>query len=171
MDPLQITLRLLHIVLGSIWVGAVVFTTYWLGPAVAEVGPDGGKVMAALQRRGLMNFLPLVAVLTIISGLWMFGQSTATVGAAWVHSPFGMALSVGALVAIVAFILGILVMRPAMLRAGSLMQGMAALASDAERSARMTEIQALRASGASIGRIVAVLLLIATAAMAVARYL
>src|ERR687891_465683 len=48
-----ILLRLVHVVFGALWVGMVVFTTFFLAPAVQDTGPDGGKVMAALQRRGI----------------------------------------------------------------------------------------------------------------------
>jgi len=41
---------------------------------------------------------------------------------------------------------------------------------DQEREARTVEIQRLRARGATVGRLVALLLILAAAAMAVARY-
>jgi len=171
MDPLQLVLRLLHVVGGAIWVGAVVFMAWFLIPAVGDSGPDGGKVMTALQRRGVLNFIPLVAIVTLLSGLGMFWQSATILGATWIHSPVGMTFSLGALAAIVAFILGVAVMRPAVLRAGVLAQTMAQLATGQEHHARLAEIQALRLRSAAAGRIVAALLLVASAAMAVARYL
>ena len=50
---LLIVLRLLHIVLGVFWVGAVVFIAFLLFPSVRESGPAGGAVMQRLMGRGL----------------------------------------------------------------------------------------------------------------------
>ncbi len=72
MDPVVIVLRLIHIVGGALWVGMATFVTYYLQPAVQEVGPDGGKVMAVIQRRGIMTLIPILAVLTLLSGVWLY---------------------------------------------------------------------------------------------------
>ena len=72
MDPLVIVLRLIHVVAGALWVGMVTFVTYYLQPALQEAGPEGGKVMAALQRRGIMTVMPILAVATLVSGLWLY---------------------------------------------------------------------------------------------------
>ena len=76
----------------------------------------------------------------------------------------------GGLAALLAFLLGIVVMRPAMLRSMALQQALAS-ASPEERATRSAEIQRLRARGAMTGWVVMILLLYALGAMAVARYL
>jgi hypothetical protein len=55
MSLLVITLRLLHIVLGAFWVGTLIFFALFLIPSVRDAGPDGAKVMAALQRRRFLD--------------------------------------------------------------------------------------------------------------------
>ena len=65
MDPLVIVLRLIHVVAGALWVGMVTFVTYFLQPALQEAGPEGGKVMAAVQRRSIMTVMPILAVSTL----------------------------------------------------------------------------------------------------------
>ena len=77
MDPLVIVLRFVHVVFGALWVGMVVFTTFFLMPAIQEVGPDGGKVMAAVQRRGLMTVMPVLAIGALISGIWLYIRAAA----------------------------------------------------------------------------------------------
>lgn len=62
-------------------------------------------------------------------------------------------------------------MRPAMLRATTLAQALGESTSESEREERVAAIRRLRARGATAGRLVALLLLVAAAAMAVARYL
>lgn len=171
MDPLLLTLRILHIVLGSVWVGIVVFNTFFLGPAIAEVGPDGGKVMAALQKRGMLTFLPIISLITLLSGVWLLWIASVGFDPHYFHSRAGHAFSVGGGLAIVAYLVGITLMRPSLLRAGALAQGMSQVTDEAERTARGAEIQRLRGRARSSGQVVATLLVLATAAMAVGRYL
>ncbi len=156
MNWLMIVLRLVHIGSGAMWVGMMAFMTFYLTPALAEVGPDAGKVMQALQKRKIMIVMPVLALLTIISGLWLMSRFY-TGPSDFSRSRMGMALNVGALSAIIAFLIGIIFMRPLM-----------------EKSMKTTdpaEAQKLRARAASLSRWVARLLMLALGAMAVARYL
>ncbi|MGH7699281.1 MAG: hypothetical protein ACREMJ_02005 [Gemmatimonadales bacterium] len=152
---LLITLRLIHIVLGALWVGMMAFTVFFLTPAVRDAGPDGAKVMAALQRRGVMTVMPIIALLTIASGVWLIQRVYGGM-ASLMATRTGVTLTAGAVASLIAFLLGILVMRPAMVRAAA--------------SSDPAEVQRLRARGAAVGRVVASLLIFAVAAMAVARY-
>lgn len=170
MNALVITLRLVHVVFGVLWVGSVFFTVIYLGPAVQDAGPDGGKVMGALQRRGMMTVLPVLALGTLLSGIWLYWRLSGGLQAGFVTSPMGLAFGLGGAAAIVAYALGIVIMRPAMLRVATLAQSMGSLP-EQERAGRMAEIQALRARGAAAGRAVLVLLILAAAGMGVARYL
>ena len=71
----------------------------------------------------------------------------------------------------VAFVLGIAMMRPAMARAAALADTLGSANSEQERTARTAQIQRLRARVATVGWVVAQLLVFALDAMAVARYL
>jgi hypothetical protein len=135
----------------------MVFMVFFLTPAIAEAGPqEGGKLMAGLQRRRIMVVMPVIALLTIGSGLWLmmllYG-GPANLAA----TRMGMALNLGATATILAFLIGIGFMRPAMMRA--------MVTTDP------AEAQRLRARGATLGRVIAWMLLFALGAMAVARYL
>ena len=156
MNWLMIVLRLVHIGSGAMWVGMMAFMTFYLTPALAEVGPDAGKVMQALQKQKIMIVMPVIALLTIISGIWLMMRLFAG-PSDFAASRMGMALNVGALSAIIAFLIGVIVMRPLM-----------------EKSMKTTdpaEAQKLRARGAALSQWVARLLMLALGAMAVARYL
>jgi len=170
MDFLMILGRLLHIVLGAVWVGFAVFVPFFLVPALQDVGPDGNKVMPALQGRGLVTALPIIALGTILSGIYLFWRVSGGFSPAYMGSHMGIALSIGGLAAIVGYAIGIVVVRPSMLRAVTLAQGLAAVTSESERAAQLATIGALRARGAAGGKLTAILLLIAATAMAVARY-
>ena len=67
MDTSVIVGRLIHILAGVFWVGAMVFVTVFLLPAIRETGPDGAKIMAAITRRRFMQVMPVVAILTIVT--------------------------------------------------------------------------------------------------------
>ncbi len=168
MDFSLILLRLLHIGLGVFWVGAIVFNTLFLVPAIRDAGPDGAKVAAGLMKRRFMDITPVVAIVTIISGLWLYWRASGGFQPAYVHSPMGGALAVGGLLAIVGFAVGIAVMRPSMLKAAALARG---AASSADKESVMEEAQRLRLRAQGAGRWVAALLSLSVAAMAVARYL
>jgi uncharacterized membrane protein len=157
MNWLMIVLRLIHIMSGAMWVGMMAFTVFFLTPAMAEAGPaESGKLMAALQKQRIMIVTPVLALLTIGSGLWLMIRVYGGPGNL-AASRMGMALNVGAAAAILAFLIGIIWMRPLMMRATT--------ATDPAEALR------LRARGGMLGRLVARLLFLALAAMAVARYL
>ena len=171
MDLLVIVLRLIHVVFGAVWVGMVTFATFFLQPAVQEAGPDGGKVMGAIQRRGLLTVMPLLALGTLVSGLWLYLRAAAGQHAVYARTPVGMAFGLGGLAAIVAYAIGMSVMRPSMLKAAELGQSLGPGTGADERQRVTAEMQRLRSRAAAAGRVTAYLLFFAVAAMAVARYL
>jgi hypothetical protein len=170
MDLLLILMRLLHVGLGVFWVGAVLFNVIFLTPSLKDAGPDGAKVAAGLMKRGFMQVMPIVGILNILSGLWLYWKMSGGFQSAYLHSRPGIAFGLGGLMAILAFTIGVVVIRPAMLQAMSLGQS-AAQAPAAEREAIMAKAQALRERGTAAGNLVVVLLGLTAAAMAVARYL
>lgn len=171
MDPVVIVLRLIHIVGGALWVGMATFVTYYLQPAVQEVGPDGGKVMAAIQRRGIMTLMPILAVLTLLSGVWLYMRAAGGQHAAFARSGPGMAYGLGGLAAILAWLTGMFVMRPTMMKAMALAQSLGPSTSPEERQRIGAEAQRLRTRAAVASKATTHLLFLAVAAMAVARYL
>jgi uncharacterized membrane protein len=155
---LLLLMRLLHILSGIFWVGTMMFTTGFLLPAFKDVGPDGAKVGAALARRRFMVVMPIAALVTILSGIWLFWRTSGGFQETFMRSHMAKALSFGAACAILAFIIGIVVVRPAMMQATALAQ------SNPQRA------QVLRVRVDVVGRVVTALLGLAAAAMAVARY-
>lgn len=164
MDPMLVAMRLLHVGLGVFWAGALIFIALFLQPSVRDAGPDGAKVMAGIMRRRFLDIMPVVALVTILSGLWLYWRASAGFQPAYMGSPMGTTIGIGALAALAAFGIGVGVMRPAVKRAAALSQGAP------PDDAGMAAAQALRARAATAGRIVAALLAVAVIAMAVARY-
>ncbi|HEX9579827.1 MAG TPA: hypothetical protein VF970_01855 [Gemmatimonadales bacterium] len=165
----MIVMRILHVGLGVFWAGALIFAALFLEPSVRAAGPEGGKVMQALLQRGFLNIMPVVAFLTIVSGIGMYSVVDPSFRM-WMFSGFHFALAFGGLVSIVAFVIGVFVMRPTVLKAGALAQAAAQVPEGPGREAQMAEAQRLRRRAAVLGRVVAGLLSVTVLAMAVARY-
>ncbi len=170
MDLEMAAMRLIHIGLGVFWAGAIFFIVLFLEPSVRAAGPHGARVLQGLQQRKLLTILPVAAALTILSGIALYWRASVGFNTNWMTSRIGVSLTTGAVAAIVAFLIGVFVMRASTLEAGRL----AAKAQHSEGEAQpalMTEVQALRLRTRTSAQWVAALLTVAVATMAVARYL
>jgi len=170
MDVMMTVLRLIHILCGVFWAGTLMFFAVLLEPSIRECGPEGGKVMTALIRRNYLNLLPAVALLNILAGVEMMRRVSGSFSAEWFRTGTGKTLSLGALLAMTAFTIGVSVMRPAALRIVAIMAGIAQSPASPEKDAQLARVQALRVRAMVALRWVASLLALATIAMAVARY-
>jgi hypothetical protein len=167
---LLIFLRLLHIVLGIFWVGAVTFVAFVLVPALRESGPAGGAVMQRLMDRKMTLWLMAASILTVLSGIALYWHDSAGFSStAWLASGPGRTFGLGAVLAFVGVGIGMGVSSRTGKQLGVLMASIQAagrppLPDEAATLARLQE--RLAKSGA----VAATLLLLAAAAMAVARY-
>ena len=156
-----IVLRIVHILGGIFWVGSGLFTTFFLGPALATAGPAAGQVMQGLQARRLFTVLPIVAILTMLSGLRLMWITSGGFDHAYFETTRGMTFSSAGGLAIIAFFVSLLMVRPAAARMGAI----------AGTGASQDEMARLRRR-ISVGSVIAVVLLIlAATGMAAARYL
>jgi uncharacterized membrane protein len=156
-----LVLRLVHILGGIWWVGAGLFTTFYVAPALKAAGPAAaGAVMGNMQKRHLFTVMPIVAILTMLSGLRLMMIVSAG-NADWFRHMPGHIYSVSGALAVIAFLASLLVARPAMLKAQKL----------AQSGGDSATIQKLQQRGATVTMIAVVFLIIAAAGMAVARYL
>ena len=169
MDVTLVVMRLLHVGLGVFWVGTMVFNTIFLGPSVRDAGPDGAKVMAGLMRRRFMDVMPAVAILNILSGVWLYWKMSGGFQPAYMRSGMGMTYGTGGALAVIAFIVGVTVVRPSMLKAMA-MGPLIAQAQPQEKESMMARAQGYRSKAMGAGKVVALLLGLAAAAMAVGRY-
>jgi len=161
--------RILHVLGGVIWVGSMFFVAMFLMPSMVEAGPDAGKVMAGLNRRKFMIVVPVIAIVTMLSGLWLLWRVSMGFSAEYMSSGPGRTYSLGATFAILAFIIGVTITRPSMMKMNKLMQS-AANASPAERDAIMAQAQAQRDRGIRWGKVIGFLLIGAATLMALGRY-
>ena len=164
-------LRIVHVLGGTFWLGTGLFTTFFLVPALGRLGPTAaGPVMSALQQRRLFTVLPVVALLTIISGTRLLQIMSDGFAPAYFASRTGQTLLWSGVAAVGAFLSSVLVSRPAAVRSGQLGASLAT-APDAERAARAAEVEQLRRRGGIASTVAMVLLIGSAIGMAVARYL
>jgi uncharacterized membrane protein len=169
MDWALVVARIVHVLGGIIWVGSMFFVSTFLAPTVEEMGPEGGKFMAAMARRNWMIFIPVVAILTMLAGFYLYWGVSSGFESEYMGSGPGMSYGLGATAAILAFIIGMALTRPSMMKLMQLGQQMAG-ASEADRP-RISESMARLRSRSNIGsKAVMTLLLIAALTMAVGRY-
>ena len=170
MSQFMLVVRMLHILLGVFWAGTIFFLVIFLGPSLRAAGPDAAPVMRELLRRRFLDVIPVVAGLTILTGLILYWSLSGGMAAGWMRSPFGITLTVGGIASVLAFIIGVAGVRALTLRAAGMAAALASVP-DEERELIQAEIGRLRQRSASSARWVARLLIIAVAAMAVARYI
>lgn len=171
MEPLFLLMRILHVCLGVFWAGAVIFVAVYLSPSMREAGPGGLPILQGLQKRGYFTVMPILALVTVISGFWLYWNMIATVGPVWAGSMSARVYGVGAAAGLVALAFGVFWLRPASINMVRVAEQLAAAAPGAERDDLQTELARYRMRSGSALRWVALLLAIATICMAVARYL
>jgi len=172
MDERSITLflRLVHILAGIFWVGAIFLIAGFLLPTARATGREGGRFMQYLMlQRRLPVFLGVAAVLTVLSGFTMYGRLVSATHGAWAGTPAGIAYGTGGLAAVLGAVLGMLVSGPAARRMAAI--GQRAGKDGPPSAEQQAEIERLQGRIVLGSRLVAGFLAFASGAMAVARYL
>jgi uncharacterized membrane protein len=163
-------LRILHVVIGVFWVGTVVFMAVFLTPSVRAAGPAGGAVLQQLMGvRRLPLWIMGAMAITLLSGVGLYWHDSAGFQSAWLASGAGKVFGLGGAVAIVASILGMAINMPTARRLTEISGRLQAAGRPPtpDEQATLTALQG-RLSRASV--VAAVLLVIATLLMAIARY-
>ena len=169
MDATMILLRIVHVVGGVFWVGAMLFVSLFLMPAVTDAGPDGGKVMAGIQRRRFMTIVPIIAITVMLAGIVLYWKASAGFSIEYMRSGAGHSYAFGGIAAILGFIIGMTVTRPSMMKVTQLSQGLQN-AEPSERERLMADIQRLRNRANTGSKYITALLLISALTMAIGRY-
>jgi hypothetical protein len=163
-----LTLRIVHIVMGVFWAGTMFFIVSYLMPSMVAAGPGAGPVSAELAKRKLFQRLPIIAVLTIVTGYWMYGLRMQ--GLSGPPPRELMVLGVGGIAGLLALIIGFVFVRPNQERSMTLGQEAGSLPAGAEKDAKMAQIAIHRGKAVMGGRIVATLILVTVVTMAIARH-
>jgi uncharacterized membrane protein len=159
--------RLLHIFAGVLWVGGVVMIALFVQPTVRAIGPAGGQFMGHLiTKTRIAAYFPAVAGLNVLAGLFLFWRN-ATSGGHWAGTRAGMTYSIGALAAIIAFLIGGVMIGRSMGEIAKILKS----SGGPPQGEAATQLAAHQARIQGGTRIVLPLLVIAVITMAIGRYM
>jgi uncharacterized membrane protein len=167
-----IVFRIVHILAGVAWGGSVFLLVVYVQPSAAAIGPVAGPFMQELLgRRKLVNAILGMAGFTIVGGAFLYWHDWQAYGSLgdWVGSRFGLAITIGALASIVAFLIGLFGTKPGVDRLMALVQ-QAADAGGGPPPDMAREIQELQARLRVLARTSLAFIAVAVLAMATARY-
>ena len=170
MNHLFLASRVLHVLLGAIWLGGAFFTAFFLMPAVQEAGPEGGKVMGILVRRKLIPFIASVSGLTVVTGFYLYWHLTNGFSPALSATRSAQVFGGGGALGTIAAILAVSGVTRSMKKAMALMAQAAAVADPAAKAPLIAQAAAVRQRARTFATIVAVLLIITIMAMAAGHY-
>ncbi|CAN5825035.1 hypothetical protein BH11GEM1_BH11GEM1_17350 [soil metagenome] len=169
--PTLLVLRVIHVVLGVCWAGALVFIAAFLLPALKASGPAAAPVMAQLsQVRKMPDYLIGMGLLTLLSGTALFWNDSAGFNESWMQTGPGRTFSVGGTLGVIVLLMGLMINVPTSRKLGAL-SGAVKDAGGPPSAEQAAEIARLQGRLATVMRIAAVLIVLAAAAMSVARYI
>ena len=162
-------LRTIHIVTGVIWVGGVFFMAVFLLPSARAIGPAAGPMMSQLTLvRQFPKWLLIAGSFTLVAGFWLYGIASSGAPGYMASGP-AKVYGVGALFALAAWFMGMTMNAPLAKRLGALGARIAASGAPPTASEK-AEMSAMQWRLGGLSMIAATLLILATVAMAVARY-
>jgi uncharacterized membrane protein len=165
-----VVLRLVHVLSGAFWFGSVFTTFVFVQPAVLALGPEGQRVMVhVLRDRRFLDAVLGAALLTGIAGAILFWRDSGGLQLSFVFGASGIGFTVGATAGLLALLTFLFVGYPTTRRVVAIGSRL-----EAERRPPTAEEEAVLARSQRVlkplGVVVLVLVGIAAAAMATARY-
>ncbi len=166
MNSLVIVLRLIHILSGAFWVGSNILFVYFISPTVAATGESGQKFIAYLMTRSKVHLIIIgSAILTVLAGGSLYWIDSGGFKSGWFGSPASWGFGIGGILALVGLVFGILVGK----NSNQLGQ-LAAQIQGKPTPEQMAKIQAAQRQLKFQSPISSIVLILALACMATARY-
>jgi hypothetical protein len=92
--------------MAALWIGASVFTSALLAPVINGIDPAGDQLMMRLNRHGLHLYMAVIAVTTLVTGIYLFWRFTGGFDPSVSASHAGLAFGLGGAAGILAGIVG-----------------------------------------------------------------
>jgi hypothetical protein len=168
----MIVFRILHIMGGIAWGGAIFLLVFFLQPTAKAIGPAAGPFMRELlDTRKLSDWILRIAGVTIVAGgflYWHYWQQFGGLGD-FLADAFGLWLTIGAIAALIAFGIGMFATKPTIVR--SLAVGAEIARSGEQASDELKqELAALQVKARTLAKFNVTFVAIAAFAMSTARY-
>jgi uncharacterized membrane protein len=144
-------LILLHVAMGIVWAGGAIVLGLFIVPSVLDAGPAGGVVMVGVVKRRLPILLTVAGGLVVLTGLRLYMQRFS---GDWLTTPEGIVLTLGAILGLGGFVLGLFVQRPTVQRLGALAADIAR-AGGAPDATQAGELRALQGKLRRVARLTA----------------
>jgi uncharacterized membrane protein len=170
MNAIFLTLRALHVLCAALWLGSVVLLTFFVMPAITQLGPDAGRVMTGLQKVGLNAFMGAIGGLTVLSGFYLYWHFTAGFDPTISSSTGGKLFGAGGVLGLAAVIIGGSIVGRGAKRLTTLGQELATTTDATARTEVVAEMSRLRNQVTTFGNVVVGLLVITTILMALGHY-
>ena len=169
MDPFLLLLRIAHVGGAMVWFGGAIIGAFFLEPTAAALGRSAQPFMDHLMERRRMGLLfPVVATITVLSGLALYWRDSNGLRAAWIGSPTGLTFTIGGLAGIASLVGGMILIAPSVAEQSAVQAELAAGGEPTERQRERLEWADRRMRLAM--RIDVPLLLLAGLTMAIGRY-
>lgn len=167
---IYLLLRVTHVLMAAVWVGATALMVFFVMPSVKQAGPAAGPMMGAMARRGLNGFMGALGGTTVLTGFYLYWRFTGGFDPAISGSRGAMVFGLGGVAGLVSVIIGGAIVGRNMKKMAGLRMKAAALPEGAERATLTQQADAARDRGASGAAVVLVLQLIAIVCMAIGHY-
>lgn len=166
MEIQLLSLRVLHIVFGTFWVGSDVFLTFLLLPRLRALGPNVERAVIGALMRTLPPVMMLSSAITAVTGVWLAGIMRGW-SLGWVlASNSGVAILVGFVGTVAALFVGFGLLPFVTIQHDRLTRSISTRSPTQEEDHQLHRLQA-RAT--TLARVNSVLLIIVVIAMAVIR--
>ena len=163
-------LRVTHVLLAAVWIGATAMMVFFVMPSAKQAGPAAGPMMGALARRGLNAFMASLGGMTVLTGFYLYWRFTGGFDPALSGSRGAMVFGLGGIAGLVSVIIGGAIVGRSMTKMAALRAQAASLPESAERAALTQQADAARDRGGSAAAVVLVLQMIALICMAIGHY-
>lgn len=106
-------LKVLHVFAGVLWMGGAIMLVFFIAPAIRATAPAGGVVMGHLSAKlKLPTVLNIAAWLTTLCGLALFWRISGGLHSSFFASSTGVALTIGSIAGVLAFIGAVFIQLP-----------------------------------------------------------
>jgi hypothetical protein len=169
--PFMLVFRFLHILGGVLWVGSTFLVGAFLGPSGTELGaPAIPLLTAVIKKRKAVKVIGGIGGTTVLAGwaTWLWDMHVYGSLTSWITSRFGIAITIGGVLATIALFVGALSGARAerLVDLGNEIVAAGGLPSPGQQS----ELDWLSRETERYGKIDFALLVLAVLAMATARY-
>lgn len=164
-----VVLRVLHILAAALWVGAAGVLAMVVMPAVGDAGAAGGPFLASLHRRKVHVFMAASALLTVLSGIWLYWALTTGFDPDIVWSRGGVVFGIGGLCGLLALVIGGGIIGPGFARLAALSEQTDAIPQD-QRAAHAQRLEATSRRTMLASKCALALMVIALVLMALGHY-